>query len=99
MAKTKTVRLEEPKREAPYTTFSWGGTIRYACSMCAFDCGSEEKILEHIDAVHVPKAPPAAASGLVIADKNYNVVLPAQPESRVLASVDITEEDLKDWTK
>jgi hypothetical protein len=73
MTKSKSVFLKEPKvaggegESAPclYTTFGWGGTVRYQCGLCAVDVGSEELILAHIDQAHTVHEEPAPASGLV----------------------------------
>lgn len=96
MVQGKNVILQEPKRVRLYDTFLWSGYTRYACSLCAFDCGSEEQILAHIDDVHLPQ--PVPASGILVADKRGNVVTPEPEDERVFVktvAVQLTEEDLK----
>jgi hypothetical protein len=93
----KVTDAPEPEREL-YRQYLWAGTIRYRCLRCEYDCDHEAAMAAHIDDRHTEKAPAAnSPSGLIVADKNYRVL--QEPGSRVLATVDITEEDLKRWTQ
>ena len=71
-------QLEEPAVvEQLYSVGEWSGQPQYKCKLCPFDCMRQEAILSHIEQVHFPKflsEPARTPSGILVADKNGNVV-------------------------
>ncbi|PKN91106.1 MAG: hypothetical protein CVU44_21045 [Chloroflexi bacterium HGW-Chloroflexi-6] len=92
--KHESQQLKEPAViEQLYTVGEWSGQPQYRCGLCQFDCMRQEAILQHIEQVHFPKflsEPAKRPSGILVADKNGNVV------SQEQNLVGVYEVDLKE---
>lgn len=97
-AKKDGQKLEEPAViEQLYAVGEWSGQPQYKCKLCPFDAMRQEAILQHIEQVHFPKflsEPARTPSGILVADKNGNVVNPDEQ-----ALVGVYEVDLEEVVK
>lgn len=86
--KPKGQPVEEPAQiEQLYSVGEWSGQPQYKCQLCKFDCMRQETILAHIEQVHFPaflSEPARKPSGILVADKNGNVV---NPDEQALVGV------------
>lgn len=80
-----------------YCVGEWSGLPQYKCTLCSFDSMRLDAMQAHITAVHLPAVsePKRMPSGILVADKNGNVVDPASDASLV----GVYEIDLEEVTK
>lgn len=69
--------VTEPTAEVPlYTTNTWNGLPRWACTQCPWDTlDGEEAMLEHIAEAHTPP-PPVVSRIIPVYDRFGNLVNP-----------------------
>ena len=88
-------KLEEPAVvEQLYSVGEWSGQPQYKCKLCQFDAMRPDAILRHIEQVHFPKflsEPARTPSGILVADKNGNVVDQSEQHLVGVYEVDLEE--------
>jgi hypothetical protein len=85
--------LQEPEqKKVMYTVSSWAGLTKYECALCPYDTLVPDQMAGHIASIHMQKTQPAMPSGIVIADKNYNVI--SEPAQEQVGVYEIEEKEI-----
>lgn len=94
MAKRTDKPSEKPALIAQlYSVGEWSGLPQYKCTLCSFDSMRLDAMQAHITAVHLPAvSEPKRIQSILVADKNGNVVDPANDVSLVgVYEIDLEE--------